>query len=168
MVLDPIPQILFVHFFGSRPQYPPLIERERASEKEREERIRKHDVTAVRKRLFLRKRHSKSLLCRSLMQKSPTKETCVLQRDTARVSVTWDIQSIAFGVSFNLNLQSQSPWSLFNGTWQKRPRKLDDRLRSEIEEMTLQMQQTVPLILAPFLSFSLSLSLCRLRTDTGG
>ena len=30
-------------------------------------------------------------------------------------------QPIAFGVSCNLNLQSQSPWSLFNGTWQKRP-----------------------------------------------
>ena len=31
------------------------------------------------------------------------------------------IQPIAFGVSFNLNLQSQSHWSLFNGTRQKRP-----------------------------------------------
>ena len=51
-----------------------------------------------------------------------------------------DIQPIAFGVSFNLNLQSQSPWSLFNGTWQKRPSELDYRLRFEIEEMTLQMQ----------------------------
>jgi len=47
---------------------------------------------------------------------------------------------IAFGVSFKLNLQSQSPWSLFNGTWQKRPSGLDYRLRFEIEEMTLQMQ----------------------------
>jgi len=28
-----------------------------------------------------------------------------------------DEHPIAFGVSFNLNLQSQSPWSLFNGTW---------------------------------------------------
>ena len=27
------------------------------------------------------------------------------------------VQPIAFGVSFNLNLPSQSPWSLFNGTW---------------------------------------------------
>jgi len=27
------------------------------------------------------------------------------------------IQPIAFRVSFNLNLQSQSPWCLFNGTW---------------------------------------------------
>jgi len=37
-------------------------------------------------------------------------------------------------VSFNLNLKSQSPRSLFNGTWQKRPRELDYRLRFEIEE----------------------------------
>ena len=50
------------------------------------------------------------------------------------------IQPIAFGVSFNLNLQSQSHWSLFNGTWQKRPRELENRLRFEKEEMTLQMQ----------------------------
>jgi len=50
------------------------------------------------------------------------------------------LQPIAFGVSFNLNLQSQSPWSLFNGPWQKRPRELDHRLRFEIDEMTLQMQ----------------------------
>jgi len=44
------------------------------------------------------------------------------------------------GVSFNFNLHSQSPWSLFNGMWQKRPSELDYRLRFEIEEMTLQMQ----------------------------
>jgi len=50
------------------------------------------------------------------------------------------LQPIAFGVLFNLNLQSQSPWSLFNGMWQKRPRELDYRLRFEIEEVTLQMQ----------------------------
>ena len=50
------------------------------------------------------------------------------------------LQPIAFGVSFILNLQSQSPWSLLNGTWQKRPRELDYQLRFEIEEMTLQMQ----------------------------
>jgi hypothetical protein len=56
-----------------------------------------------------------------------------------------EAQPIAFGVSFNLNFQSQSPWSLGNGTWQKRPRELDYRLRFEIEEMTvtLQMQWTV-------------------------
>jgi len=44
------------------------------------------------------------------------------------------VQPIAFGVSCNLNLQSQSPWSLFNGTWQKRPRELDHQLRFEIEK----------------------------------
>ena len=48
-----------------------------------------------------------------------------------------EVQPIAFGVSFNHNLQSQSHWSLFNGTWQKRPRELDSRLRFEIQEMTL-------------------------------
>jgi len=54
-----------------------------------------------------------------------------------------EIQAIAFGVSFNLILQSQSYWSLFNGTWQKRPGELDHRLKNEIAEMTLQMQQAV-------------------------
>ena len=29
------------------------------------------------------------------------------------------VQPIAFGVSLNLNVQSQSNWSHFNGTWQK-------------------------------------------------
>jgi len=50
------------------------------------------------------------------------------------------VQPIAVGVSFNLNLQSQSHMSLFNGAWQKRSRGLDHRLRSEKEEMALQMQ----------------------------
>ena len=49
-------------------------------------------------------------------------------------------QPIAFSVSCNLILQSQSHWSLFNGTWPKRPRGLDNRLSFEIGEMTLQMQ----------------------------
>ena len=53
------------------------------------------------------------------------------------------IQPIAFGVSCNLNLQSQSHWSLFNGTWWKRPRERDHRLRFENSETTLQMQQAV-------------------------
>jgi len=35
------------------------------------------------------------------------------------------LQPIAWGVSFNQILQSQTNWSLFNGTWQKRPRKLN-------------------------------------------
>jgi len=42
-----------------------------------------------------------------------------------------------------LNLQSQSRWSLFNGTWQKGPRELDYWLRFEIQETTLQMQQAI-------------------------
>ena len=52
-------------------------------------------------------------------------------------------QPIAFEDSFNLNLESQSRWSLFNGTWQKRPRELDHRLSLKKEEMTLQMQWAV-------------------------
>jgi len=56
------------------------------------------------------------------------------------------IQPIAFGVSINPSLQSQSHWSLFNRTWQKRPRELDDRLRFKTEETTLQMQQAVLLV----------------------
>jgi len=50
------------------------------------------------------------------------------------------LQPVAFGVSLNLNLQSQSPWSLFNRTRKKRPGELDHRLRFENEEMTLQMK----------------------------
>ena len=50
------------------------------------------------------------------------------------------IQPISFEVLSYLSLQSQSPWSLCNGTWWKRPRELDDRLRFENEKMTLQMQ----------------------------
>ena len=51
-----------------------------------------------------------------------------------------DVQPIAFGVSLNPNLQPQSRWSLFNGTWQKRPRDVDYRLRFEIDETTLLIQ----------------------------
>ena len=46
------------------------------------------------------------------------------------------IQPIAVGVSFNLNLQPLSPWSLFHRLWQKRPRELEHQSRFEIEEMT--------------------------------
>jgi len=42
------------------------------------------------------------------------------------------LQPIAFGLSFNLNLESQYPWSLLNGIWKKRPRGLDHRLKFEI------------------------------------
>ena len=51
-----------------------------------------------------------------------------------------DVQSIACGVAFNQILQSQSNWSLFNKTWQKRPTELKHRLRFEIEDMILDMQ----------------------------
>ena len=50
------------------------------------------------------------------------------------------VQPIAFGVSFNLNLQSQSCWSLFDGTWRKRLRELEHGLSFEKEAATLQMQ----------------------------
>jgi len=56
------------------------------------------------------------------------------------ILISSQVHPIAFGLSFHLNLQSQSPWSLFTGTWQKRPRQLDYRLRLEIGEMTFQMQ----------------------------
>ena len=58
----------------------------------------------------------------------------------AHIHMYVHVQPIAFGVIFSFNLQSYSPWSLFNGTWQKRPRELDHRLRFEIEEMSFQMQ----------------------------
>ena len=45
---------------------------------------------------------------------------------------------------FNLNLQSQSQVSFFNGIWQKRPRELDHRLGFEIEEMAPKMHHAVP------------------------
>ena len=53
---------------------------------------------------------------------------------------THELQRVAFGVSLNLNLQSQFHWSLIYETWQKRPRVLDLRLRFETEETKLQMQ----------------------------
>jgi len=46
------------------------------------------------------------------------------------------IQPVAFAVSFNVNLKSQSIWSLFNGTMRRRRRELDNRLSFEIGEMT--------------------------------
>jgi len=63
-----------------------------------------------------------------------------LSKSVLKVFLKMHVQPIAFGVSFKPNVQSQSPWSLFNGTWQKRPRELDYRSKFENEEMTLQMQ----------------------------
>ena len=54
--------------------------------------------------------------------------------------ITACINPIAFGLSFNLNLQSRFPWSFFRETWPTRARKLKHRLRFEIDKMTLQMQ----------------------------
>ena len=54
------------------------------------------------------------------------------------------VQPVAFGVSSNLILQSQSNWSLFNGTRQKGRRELDNRLSLEIGETALRMQWAVP------------------------
>ena len=50
---------------------------------------------------------------------------------------------VAFGVSFNLILQSESNWSLFNGTWPKKSKLLYDRLRFEVGGLTLQMHRAV-------------------------
>jgi len=48
------------------------------------------------------------------------------------------LQPITFGVSFNLNLQSQYRWSLCNGTWQKTPEGLDPRLRFEGKKFSVE------------------------------
>jgi len=78
---------------------------------------------------------------RALLQKRPVilRSLLIVATPYHKV-VTSYVQPIAFGVSFNLTLQSQSPWSLFKGMWEKRPRERDRRLRFENEEMTLQMQ----------------------------
>jgi len=55
------------------------------------------------------------------------------------------IHPIAFGVSFNLSLQSQPHWSLFNNTWQKRRKEPDNRLSFEIVGASLcVLQRTHP------------------------
>jgi len=45
----------------------------------------------------------------------------------------YTVQSTAFGVLFNPNIPSSFRWSLFNRTWQKRPRELEYWPRFEIE-----------------------------------
>jgi len=70
----------------------------------------------------------------------PTNRSHPITKQSEHVS---RIQSIASGMSCNLNIHSQSHWSLFNGTWRKRPRERDHRLRFEFEEMILQIQQAV-------------------------
>jgi len=69
-------------------------------------------------------------------------------------------QPIAFGVSSDLNLQSQSPWSLFNGTWSlfngtwlQRPGELEHRLRFESEKINSKwnrLQGTLTFVRIPF------------------
>ena len=59
---------------------------------------------------------------------------------SANFGVTLNFNLAHFEVSFNLNLLSQSRWSLFDGTWQKRPRELDYRMSFGKEEITLKMQ----------------------------
>jgi len=58
--------------------------------------------------------------CNTLHSPQHTATHC----DTPQHRVSFK-QLIAFGVAFNLNLHSQSHWSLVTGTRQKRPRELD-------------------------------------------
>jgi len=100
-----------------------------------------------------------------------------IQRDL--VGCEWTsiphIQPIIFGVSFNLTVQSQSPWSLCDGTWKKRIRELEHRLWFNIEAITLQMQYwvdvdcwngncTFTICCSGIIEFSLNI--CRLKTST--
>ena len=58
--------------------------------------------------------------------KRATNYRALLRKMTCQDKASYDSAPpciIAFGVSINFNLQSQSHWSLFNGTWQKRPRE---------------------------------------------
>ena len=50
----------------------------------------------------------------SILNGLPKKDTCIMQ-----------LRPIAFGVSFNIILQSQSNGSSFNGTWQKSTRLVE-------------------------------------------
>jgi len=59
-------------------------------------------------------------------------------RSRAYVGLCWVDKSRWGG---NTILWFQCHWSRVNGTWQKRPRELDRRLRFEIEKMTLQMYE---------------------------
>ena len=59
------------------------------------------------------------------------------------IDILSHVQPVAFGVSLDLILESQSSRSLSNGTWQKRPSELDHRLSFEIGELTLHLQKHV-------------------------
>jgi len=54
----------------------------------------------------------------------------------SHMCMSLSIYSLLHLKSFNLNLQSQSPWSLVNGTWPKSLRELVHQLRFEIEEIS--------------------------------
>ena len=75
------------------------------------------------------------------------------------------VQPIAFGVLINLNLQSQSHRSFFSGTWQKRPRELDIRLRFEIEKISLQMHKAVTCVIITCVIMIFSLVSFRIFTS---
>jgi len=139
MVLDPIPQSLPVHFCGSRPQPP----------------TSPPDVClacgcfhACRCTMFLYymyyvyfilsmcySTHSTHIILHILY--ATIAILCVLcvlhifYTSHSSMLHLLCIQPVAFGVSCNLNFQSQSPWSVFNGAWYKGPRALDHRLRFE-------------------------------------
>ena len=54
---------------------------------------------------------------------------------TPRTATHAEVQPIAFEGSFDLILQSQSNWPLFDGTWQKRRKELDNQLSFEDGEI---------------------------------
>ena len=81
------------------------------------------------KRALYKRRHfAKETYClihRALLQKRP-----IILRSLLIVATPYvchQVQPIVFGVSFNLSIQSQSNWSFFNGTWQKRSRERGKR-----------------------------------------
>jgi len=78
-------------------------------------------------------------LCDTLVSLACPISSNVSEPITKHMKCSIQVSSLASEVSFNLNLQSESPWSPFHGTWQKRPGELESRLRFEIKEMTLQM-----------------------------
>jgi len=92
--------------------------------------------------------------------------TCVCVHKCTCVCVhkcTCKVQPIAFGVSFNLNLQSQSHSSLLNETWQKRPNELNHSLGFETEEITHQMQQAANSDLLIYMRVYIYRSICIYR-----
>ena len=53
------------------------------------------------------------------------------------------VQRVACGMAFIPILQPQSKWTLFNRTWQTRPKELENRLSFKIGEISLQMQYAI-------------------------